>query len=111
MEAPRFVQLDAQSGDVSTTARQAHVSADGNEIDLQGDVNVQRAARPGQSAMTLRTARLLAFPERKLLRAPGAVHLADQQLDLRAGAMEFDTTRRLITLTGRVHARFISGRS
>ncbi len=111
MEAPHLVQLDAQSGNVSTTAREAQVSADGNQIDLRGDVNVLRDARPGQSAMTLRTAHLLAFPARKLMRAPGAISIKDQQLDLRAGAMEYDTARRLITLTGRVHARYLSGKT
>jgi lipopolysaccharide export system protein LptC len=112
MEAPRFVQLNAASGDtVTTTARTAEVSADGNEIELSGGVSVQRAARPGHSALTLQTARLLAFPERDLLRAPGAVRLRDSQLDLRAGAMEYDIKRRVITLTGRVNARYISGKT
>jgi lipopolysaccharide export system protein LptC len=111
LEVPRFVQLDAEAGEVRATAHQATVSPDGSEVDLLGDVIVERAARPGQSAMTLRTAQLLVFPERDLLRAPGAVDVHDDILTLRAGAMEYDAKRRVIKLTGRVKARYISGKT
>ena len=110
LESPRFVQLDVEAGEVSAVARQATVSPDGNEVELRGDVVVERAARPGQSAMTLRTAQLLVFPERDLLRAPGAVEILDASLAVRAGAMEYDAGQRVIKLSGRVHARYLSGK-
>jgi len=109
MELPHFVQLNDQAGEVSATARQASISSDGNEVDLRGEVNMVRAARAEQSAMTLSTAQLLIYPDRNLLRAPGAVHVHDNTLDLRAGAMEYDANQRVIKLTGRVNARYISG--
>lgn len=108
LESPRFVRFDAQSGEVTAAARQATVSPDGREVDLRGDVTLERAARPGQSALALRTAQLLVFPERDLLRAPGAVDLSDATLNVHAGAMEFNAKRRLIKLTGRVKARYSS---
>jgi lipopolysaccharide export system protein LptC len=111
LEFPRFVQLDAETGEVRVAARQATVSSDGNEVDLHGDVIVERAAHLGQSAMTLRTAQLLVFPERDQLRAPGAVDVRDDTLTLRADAMEYDAKRRVIKLTGRVKARYISGKT
>ena len=110
LESPRFTQLDAQSGDVSAVANQATVSPDGNEVDLHGDVLVERAARSGQSPMTLRSARLLVFPERDQLRSPGPVEIHDATLNLRADAMEYDARQRIIKLTGRVHARYLSGK-
>jgi lipopolysaccharide export system protein LptC len=110
LESPRFVQLNAESGDVSAAARQATVSSDGSEVDLRDEVVVERAARPGQSAMILRTAQMLVYPERDLLRAPGAVDIRDDTLVLRAGAMEYDARQRVIKLTGRVQARYISGK-
>ncbi len=110
LESPRFVQLDAETGEVSAAARQATVSSDGNEVDLRDGVVVERAARPGQSAMVLRTSQLLVYPERDLLRAPGAVDIRDDILVLRAGAMEYDARQRVIKLTGRVQARYISGK-
>lgn len=109
LESPRFVQLDAEAGEVSAVAKQATVSPDGNEVELFGDVIVERAARPGQSVMSLRTKRLLVFPERDLLRAPGAVDILDGTLSVRAGAMEYDAGQRVIRLTGRVQARYFSG--
>lgn len=110
LESPRFVQLDPEAGEVSAVAREATVSPTGEEVDLRGDVVIHRAARPGQSAMTLRTAQLLVFPERDLLRAPGAVEIEDDTQTLRAGAMEYDAERRVIKLTGRVQARHLPGK-
>src|SRR5512139_567483 len=108
LESPRFVQMDAATGEVRAMANQATVSSDGSEVDLRGGVLIERAARPGQSAMTLRTAQLRVFPDRDLLRAPGAVDIRDDTLALRAGAMEYDAAKRIIKLTGRVQARYIS---
>ncbi|MEW6253731.1 MAG: LPS export ABC transporter periplasmic protein LptC, partial [Planctomycetota bacterium] len=82
------------------------ISPDGAEVALQGDVVVERAATPGQSRMTLRTARLLVFPDRDLIRAPGAVELSDAGMRVQAGAMDYDARRRVIKLTGRVQARY-----
>ncbi|MCA1977820.1 MAG: LPS export ABC transporter periplasmic protein LptC [Thiobacillus sp.] len=108
LESPRFIQIDKQAGELSAAARAATVSPDGNEVDLFGDVRVMREARPGQSAMTLTTARLLVYPERKLLRAPGAVEVTDKTMALHAGAMEYRAGPRIVKLTGRVKARYIA---
>jgi lipopolysaccharide export system protein LptC len=61
--------------------------------------------------MTLRTAQLLVYPDRDLLRAPGAVDIRENILTVRAGAMEYDARKRVIKLTGRVQARYLSGKS
>ena len=110
LESPRFVQLNAESGEVTAVSRQATVSPDGKEVDLQDEVIVERAARPGQSAMTLRTALLKVYPERDFLHAPGAVEIRDATLVLHAGAMEYDAKQRVLKLTRRVKARYISGK-
>jgi lipopolysaccharide export system protein LptC len=109
MESPRFVHLDPKAGEIAATANQATVSSSGNQVDLLGDVNVVRAAHAGRSAMTLRTQKMLLFPELKLMRAPGRVDVHDDTLDASAGAMEYDANQRIIKLTGRVKARYISG--
>ncbi|MBT9568259.1 MAG: LPS export ABC transporter periplasmic protein LptC [Thiobacillus sp.] len=111
LESPHFVLLDSQTGTINARALEATVSADGSEVDLQGKVEVERAAQAGQSALTLRTARLIVFPERNVLRSPGPVVVQDATLNMRAGAMEYNADRRIIKLTGRVQARYISGRS
>ncbi len=111
LESPRFVLLDAQASEVIAESREATISPDGKQVDLRGNVNVLREASARQSALTLRTAQLIIFPERDLLRAPGAVDIEDATMKLRAGAMEYDARKRIIKLTGRVKARFISGQS
>jgi lipopolysaccharide export system protein LptC len=111
LESPHFLQLDAETGEVSATARQGTVSPDGNEVNLRGDVNVLRAAQAGQSAMSLQTEWLIVFPERNLLRAPGAVDIRDATMNVRAGAMEYDAKERIIKLTGRVRVRYLSEKS
>lgn len=110
LESPRFTQLDAQSGDVNAVAKQATVSPDGQQVDLRGDVQVERAARPGQSLMSLRSARLLVFPDKNQLRSPGPVEIHDDTLNVRADAMEYDARQRIVKLTGRVRARYLSGK-
>lgn len=110
LESPRFIQLDAKAGDLSAAAREATISASGDEVDLRGDVVVQRAARPDQPAMTLRTAKLLVFPDQDLLRAPGAVTIEDGAQTIRAGAMEYNAELRVIRLSGRVQARYLPGK-
>jgi lipopolysaccharide export system protein LptC len=111
LDAPRFAQLDAESGEVTATARRATVSADGDQVDLQGDVELVRAGQAGKSPLSLRTARLLVFLEQDRMRAPGPVDVRDNALTLHAGAMQYDAKRQLITLTGRVKARYLSGRT
>lgn len=111
LDAPHFVFIDARSGTIDARSREATVSADGSEVDLRGDVVVVRAAQPGQSALTLRTARLIVFPERKLLRAPGPVDAQDDTVNVRAGGMEYNADQRTIKLTGRVQTRYLSGRN
>jgi len=111
LESPRLVQFDAKTGEVSVVAQQATVSPDGDEVDLRGDVHVLRAARAGQSALSLVTARLLVFPKRDLLRSPGPVQISDANLNVRARAMEFNSKQRIIKLTGRVQARYTIGKS
>ncbi|MBT9589646.1 MAG: LPS export ABC transporter periplasmic protein LptC [Thiobacillus sp.] len=111
LESPHFVLLDPNTSAVSAVSQLATVSSDGNEVDLRGDVKILRAAGAGQSALTMQTARLIVFPERKLLRSPGPVDIQDATLNLRAGAMEYNAVQRLIKLTGRVQARYISGKN
>lgn len=108
MELPRFVQLDTRAGEIRVAANRASISADGNEIDLHGEVALARAARTGQSPMTLHTDRLIVYPERELMRAPGAVEIQDALLSLQAGDMEYNARNRIVQLSGRVKARYIS---
>lgn len=108
IEAPRFVYLDTAQGTIHVHAKTATVSPEGDEIDLVDDVHVRREAHAGQSPMVLRTARLLIFPERHLLRAPERVSVEERSLVLTAGAMEYHADRRILNFSGRVEARYLA---
>lgn len=110
LESPRFVQLDPELGEIRAVADQATISPDGDEVELRGNVVVERAASADHPAMVVRTAQLLVFPDRNLLHAPGRVFVQDGSHTVEAGAMEYDAERRVIKLSGRVQARFIPGK-
>lgn len=108
LESPRFAQLDTTNGEVVAQSQRATVSPDGKEVDLVGAVRVERQTRPGQTALSFTTSRLLVFPDQNLLRSPGNVQIRDASLTVTAGAMEYHTDRRIIKLTGRVKARYLA---
>ena len=111
LESPHFIQIDAETRRCKRGgARRPRFQPMATRWTCAATSVVERAARPGQSAMTLRTAQLLVYPERDLLRAPGAVDIRDDTVILRAGAMEYDARQRVIKLTGRVQARYFSGK-
>jgi lipopolysaccharide export system protein LptC len=106
LETPRFVQIVQESGDMIATSRRATVSNDGKEVTLLGRVNILRVATPGQPALSLDTERLLVFPERETLRAPGPVEIRGSGMNAWGSAMELDAKRRVIKLAGRVKAQY-----
>lgn len=105
MESPRFEHGRSAREALVATALAATISADGSEVELRGKVVLTRAGG-ASPPLGLTTARLLIYPEREMLRAPGALTLRNNGLDVRAGAMEYLAKQRLIKLTGRVHARY-----
>ncbi len=95
----------------SAVAKQATVSSDGNEVDLRGDVHggtcrpsrtVRHDAAHGTAACFSRA--------RPAARAGCDRYPSTAPWTVRAGAMEYNAKQRVIKLTGRVKARYISGR-
>ena len=111
LDAPHLVQITPGAANMTAVSERATISHDSKEVTMEKNVQITRAATAQESALTLTTQRLLVYSERDLLRAPGAVDIEDATMKLRAGAMEYDARKRIIKLTGRVKARFISGQS
>ncbi len=107
IEGPRLVQIVPGASNMTITAGHAVISHDSREVSLEQNVVMTRAGSAGGTAMVLTTARLLAYPERDLLRAPGPVVVKGAGLELYAAGMEIDSKRRIIKLTGRVKARYL----
>ncbi len=106
MESPKFVHLGYRGSEVRASSQTATISADSKEVDLRGDVKISRTAKVGVPDMVFRTAHLKLYPEQDKLYAPGAVEIRDSAMVARAGAMEYDTQKRIIKLTGRVKAQY-----
>jgi lipopolysaccharide export system protein LptC len=111
LEAPRFVHIAQSSGEMIATSHRATVSSDGKAVTFLGRVNILRAATAGRPALNLDTERLLVFPERETMRAPGAVEIRGSGLNARGSAMYLDAKRRTIKLSGRVKAQYQHAKS
>jgi lipopolysaccharide export system protein LptC len=106
MESAQFVHLSYQGSEVRAIANHATISADGKEVELLGNVQVVRAATSGMADMMLKTAQLRIYPDEDRLRAQGAVEIRDNRMVAHAAAMDYDTRKRVIKLTGRVKAQY-----
>lgn len=106
LEAPHFVQMTPGAADMTATSSRATISHDSKEVILEGQVTVTRAGTGKGSALTLSTQRLLVYPERDLLRAPGPVTMKGPGLNVSASGMEVNSKLRLIKLSGRVKAQY-----
>ena len=78
---------------------------------MENNVRVTRAATPQNAALQVTTQRLLVYPKRELLRAPGPVNVQGPGLNLRAGRMEVQSKQRIIKFSGRVKALYQNAKS
>lgn len=111
LEAPRLTQMTPDAADLTAVAERATITRDNEEVSMENNVRVTRAATPQNAALQLTTQRLLVYPKRDLLRAPGAVTVQGAGLDLRAGRMEVQSTQRIIKFSGRVKALYQNAKS
>lgn len=106
LDAPHLVQISPGAANMTAVSDRATISHDSKEVVMENNVRVTRAATPQESALTFTTQRLLVYPERDLLRAPGEVTMKGPGLDLRAANMEVQSKQRIIKLSGRVKALY-----
>jgi len=109
--APNLTQIAPNAANLTAVSERATISHDSQEISMENNVRVTRAATPQNAALQFTTQRLLVYPERDLLRAPGAVHVQGPGLDLRAARMEVQSTQRVIKFSGRVKALYQNAKS
>ena len=96
---------------VIVTAQRAQVSADNKRIDLQGDVQVERAPkRRGDAPSILSTQAMTVFPELERARSDGAVTVTQGQSRISGTGLETDQKAGTTELGGRVHATLIPAR-
>jgi len=106
LEAPQLMQILPGAANMTAVSDRATISHDSNEMSMEKNVQVTRAATPQEGALTFTTQRLLVYRERDLLRAPGAVSIKGPGLDLTAARMDVHSKQRIIKLSGRVRALY-----
>lgn len=108
LDAPRLVQISPDAANMTAVADRATISHDSKEVSLENHVTITRLGTDANPGLTLTTERLLLYPERDYLRAPGPVRIVGPGLNLVAASMEMQTTRRIIKLSGRVKAHYLN---
>ena len=111
LDAPRLMQITPGAANMTAVSERATISHDSKEVIMQNNVRITRAATTENSALTFTTQRLLVYPDRDLLRAPGSVSVQGAGLNLRAARMEVQSKRRIIKLSGRVKALYQNAKS
>jgi LPS export ABC transporter protein LptC len=100
---PRLSQRAADGVATRASAQRAELSADGASVTLMGRVRLAQT-RGDAPGLAVATERLVLRPDSGQLSAPGPVVLEDRLWRAEAGRMEFDSTRRVVKLSGRVRA-------
>ena len=111
LDSPRLTQMAPDAADLTVVAERATLARNNEEVSMENNVRVTRAATPQNGALQLDTQRLLVYPKRDLLRAPGAVAVQGDGINLRAGRMEIQSKQRLIKFSGRVKALYQNAKS
>ena len=111
LESPRLTQIAPDAADLTVVAERATLTRNNEEVSMENNVRVTRAATPQNGALQLDTQRLLVYPKRDLLRAPGAVAVQGDGINLRAGRMELQSKQRIIKFSGRVKALYQNAKS
>lgn len=111
LEAPHLTQISQDAANLTAIAERATISRDNEEVSMESNVRVTRAATPQNAALELTTQRLFVYPKRELLHAPGPVNVRGPGLNLRAGKMEVQSERRVLKFSGRVRAIYQNAKS
>jgi lipopolysaccharide export system protein LptC len=105
---PHLVQITPGMADLSVISGHATISHNNNEIVLDQNVVATRAASLNNSAMVLRTERLLVYPQTNQARSPGAVSLSGGGLSVNANSLVADGNYRTLNFSGRVRSHYLA---
>jgi lipopolysaccharide export system protein LptC len=108
LEDPHMVQYAPGVPDLHASATHATIMHDSRQVVLERNVVVTRAAALNNSAMVLRTQRLLLYPKQNLLRAPGPVSVTGGGLSVNANGLVADSNYRTLKFSGRVQTRYLA---
>lgn len=111
LTTPKFVSYGAAQAPVTITANQAVVSANGQHVYFQDNVQVTRAAHGTNSELVVRTEFLHVIPDEKLARTDRTVTITDDATTVTAEGLELDNETRVIKLLSNVRGTYDPSKS
>jgi lipopolysaccharide export system protein LptC len=107
LEAPRLTLLAEDSPPLLATAESGSISSKGDELSLQGGVEVLRGAAQEQDQLNLKTESLHIIPDQDLARSDMAVKLTEANTTVNAIGLELNNKTRTIKLLSRVKSEYV----
>ncbi len=101
---PELTWLNVKKPTVNLTSDNAHVSKDGERIDLYGNVRIHRAATAKEAAMISTTSELAVFPEEEKAFTKSAVLMTQGQSWVKGVGMQMDNRARTYVLESQARA-------
>ena len=100
--APKYVTNITAGSTVTVTARDALLSADGENIYFKNEVRVVRAPAAGKSELVLETNYLHLIPDENIATTDQPVRITDGNAVVTASGLELNSETRILNLRGRV---------
>jgi len=107
LEAPRLTLLAEDSPPLLATAESGSISRKGDELTLQGGVEVLRGATQEQDQLNLKTESLNIIPDQDLARSDMAVKLTEAHTTVTAIGLELNNKTRTIKLLSGVKSEYV----
>jgi len=107
LEAPRITMLAESSPPLLATSESGSISRKGDELLLQGGVEVLRGAAKDKDQLKLQTESLKIFPELDMARSDKDVKLTEEHATVNAVGLELNNKTRTIKLLSRVKSEYV----
>jgi len=107
LQAPRLTLLAEDNPPLLATSDSGSISKKGDELFLQGGVEVLRDADQEQDQLKLQTESLKIIPEQDLARSDNAVKLTEAHTTVNAIGLELNNKTRTIKLLSRVKSEYV----
>lgn len=106
LEQPKWVSLGAGRAPVTVTAREARLSANGENVYFEDDVRVVRDATPTHSRLVLETTFLHVMPDAHVAQTDRPVRLTDAHTVVEAVGLELNSETRVLRLLSTVKGTY-----
>ena len=107
LEVPHITLLAEDSPPLVATAEIGSISKNGDELFLQGGVEVLRGVAPEHGQLKLQTESLRIIPDQDLARSDTAVRLTEAHTTVNATGLDLNNKTRTIKLLSKVKSEYV----